>query len=79
MHYDQINAYKQAQPFQPFRLVLNDGETLDVFDRTDVLVTTKLVFVGVVKGPSGLAADLRIFTPEMVARIELLPAQDKAS
>ena len=79
MHPDQINQYKKARPFQPFRLVLDGGKTFDVRDPLHILVTPTHVFVGVGEGQEGLPLDLDVITPEMVARIELLPALGKAS
>ena len=79
MHHDQINAYKKAQPFQPFRLVLDDGQTFEVRDPIHILVTPIIILVGVGKGRSGSPKEFHPLPPEMIVRVERVPAIDKAS
>jgi hypothetical protein len=79
MHPDQINVYKRARLFQPFRLVLESGESYVVKSWEHILATPVMVFVGVGTGRSGLPLELRCIAPESVVRVELLPALDQAS
>ena len=65
-----IQQHKWAQPFSPFRLVLTDGSVVDVRSSRHILVSAPLVTVGVDIDANGDPADMRIFTPESVERIE---------
>jgi hypothetical protein len=79
MHPDEINTYKRARPFRPFRLVLADGESFVVPSPENILATEPMVFVGTDFDPTGVPEHLRAFSPESVVRVEVLPALDKAS
>jgi hypothetical protein len=79
MHPDEINTYKRARPFRPFRLVLVDGESFVVPSPENVLATEPMVFVGTDYDASGFPENVRAFSPESVVKVEVLPALDKAS
>ena len=53
-----IGGKKAAQPFEPFRIVTSSGETYDVSHPEVLLVSKRVVYVGVAKDPH-----LRIVDP----------------
>jgi hypothetical protein len=54
MLHDQIEALLDHQPFEPFRVVMSDGSSLDVLHRQQVLLTPASLYVGVGAAPGSI-------------------------
>ena len=74
MQVETLREYRRKQPFQPFRLHLSDGRTMDVVDPRLISVTRQSVAVGPpAPGYVGVAEQIFMLDPDDIVRVELLP------
>lgn len=78
MDHDELRQRLRLRPFQPFRIILKDGESFDVrYPRINLLART-FIKIGIhepTSAPDPLVADYTVFvTLSQIDRIEPLPA-----
>jgi hypothetical protein len=75
--YDQIWNHLSRRPFQPFRLTLTDGETIDIVRTNQAATNMRLMIVGTATGDGVL----RWIRHEKIGRIQAfeLPAKPTVS
>jgi hypothetical protein len=70
---ESLRQYRHQQPFQPLRLHLVNGELLEVRHPQLLLVTGKMLAVGVAAPQSpDIAERIRLLWPDQIERVEPL-------
>ncbi len=69
---ESLLELRRRRPFQPFRLVLNDGETHEIREPGRIFVTRDMLAIGTGQGVDGIYDEARIVSPQQVAAVEPL-------
>ena len=71
---DEIRPHLRRHPFRPLRLIMSDGSRHELQEVADVLLSDRLLAIGVDHGEDGVAERLLEYKPDDVVRIEFLDA-----
>ena len=83
MEVETLRKYRRQEPFQPLRLHLTDGSSIEVRHPQLLLIATRMILVGT---PSprhpeypDVAEKTRMLTPDQIVSVELLAEPSVAS
>ena len=69
---DNLYDLLRQRPFQPFRIVMKDGQAFEVCQQGTAMLTQSDILVGVGKSRHGVPLECRIFSLQQVASVEPL-------
>jgi hypothetical protein len=72
MRAEEINTHARKHPFEPFRIFLSDGSSLDVRHSELIVVTRTNVYVAIPSRRGGLPDKSVWVDPIHVTRVELI-------
>lgn len=71
---EDVEEFRDAQPFVPFRICLTDGKYYDVPRRSFLMIARHIISVGLTNNPGSGICDQIGISPLHIVRIENLQA-----